>query len=104
MTDVIYSVENYAKTARKAVAEGIVLMKNDGEVLPLKAGAKIALFGRSQFCYYKSGTGSGGMVNTAYVNGIREALEGDDRFVLNRTLSDTYEEWLKDHPFDQGAG
>ena len=56
--------EIYAKIARKAAAEGAVLLKNEKEVLPLKKGEKLAVFGRIQFHYYKSGTGSGGMVNT----------------------------------------
>lgn len=104
MERIVYSVENYARTARKAVAEGIVLLRNEGEALPLQADTKIALFGRSQFCYYKSGIGSGGLVNTAYVTGIREAFEADSRFVLNQTLTNVYEAWLKDHPFDTGSG
>ena len=104
MSEKIYSVEAYAKTAREAIAEGCVLLKNEGAVLPLQAGSKIALFGRSQTCYFKSGTGSGGMVNTSYVTGIKEALERDSRFELNQELLLQYEEWLKDHPFDVGAG
>lgn len=99
-----YSTEQYAATARKAVAEGIVMLRNEGGLLPLPAGSRIALFGRSQFCYYKSGTGSGGLVNTAYVTGIREALEQDGRFVLNQELRKVYEEWLESHPFDTGKG
>lgn len=98
------SVEKYAETARRAVAEGIVLLKNEGNVLPLPEGSRLALFGRSQFCYYKSGTGSGGMVNTAYVTGIREALKGDGRYVLNEELEKRYETWLESHPFDLGNG
>lgn len=104
MSEKIYSVDAYAKTARAAVAEGCVLLRNEGAVLPLEAGTRIALFGRSQFCYFKSGTGSGGMVNTAYVTGIKEALESDTRFALNKDLTAQYEEWLKSHPFDVGAG
>ena len=49
----------YASLARQAAAEGIVLLKNDGNLLPLKNGTGVACFGRSQFNYYKSGTGSG---------------------------------------------
>lgn len=98
------SVEKYAETARRAVAEGIVMLKNEGNVLPLPEGSRLALFGRSQFCYYKSGTGSGGMVNTAYVTGIREALKGDGRYVLNEELEKCYEAWLESHPFDLGNG
>ncbi len=59
--------DRYASLARQAAAEGAVLLKNDGKVLPLREGEKLAVFGRTQFEYYKSGTGSGGMVNTKYV-------------------------------------
>lgn len=104
MGENLFSVEKYAAKARQAVAEGIVLLKNDNDILPLQAGSRIALFGRSQFCYYKSGTGSGGLVNTAYVTGIREALERDGRFELNAELKKSYEIWLESHPFDTGSG
>lgn len=104
MKEKLFAVEKYAAKAREAVAEGIVLLENRDHILPLPAGSRIALFGRSQFCYYKSGTGSGGMVNTAYVTGIREALEEDGRFVLNEELKKTYAGWLENHPFDTGAG
>lgn len=104
MSEKIFSMERYAKLARQAVADGIVMLRNEEKVLPLKKGTKLALFGRSQFNYYKSGTGSGGMVNTAYVVGIKEALEKDERFILNQRLEETYQEWLADHPFDMGNG
>lgn len=98
-----YDLTLYAETARRAVAEGIVMLRNENDVLPLPAGEKIALFGRGQFHYYKSGTGSGGMVNTSYVTGILEALEGSS-FILNEQLKSVYEKWLIDNPFDQGGG
>ncbi len=104
MGSVIFDTEKFAAVARRAVAEGIVLLKNDNNVLPLDEGSNIALFGRTQFNYYKSGTGSGGMVNTKYVTGVREALEADDRFTLNETLKSTYDLWIKDNPFDAGEG
>ena len=103
MSSKLFDIEKFAKVARRAVAEGVVLLENDG-VLPLQAGNKIALFGRSQFNYYKSGTGSGGMVNTKYVIGVREAFEADDRFVLDEQLKATYDEWIKENPFDAGVG
>ncbi len=104
MDNQIFSMEKYARAAREAVAEGIVMLQNRGEVLPLAKGSRIALFGRSQFCYYKSGTGSGGLVNTAYVTGIAEAFAKDERYTLHEGLKALYEEWLKDHPFDTGSG
>ena len=71
MENKVFDVKRYARTARAVAAEGIVMLRNEGRVLPLREGEKIALFGRGQFNYYKSGTGSGGMVNTSYVTGIR---------------------------------
>ncbi len=99
-----YTVENYAKKAREAAAEGVVLLKNDKAVLPLAKGERIALFGRSQFNYYKSGTGSGGLVNTSYVIGVKEALQERQEVILNEELDAIYQAWLKDHPFDHGQG
>ncbi|MBP5198856.1 MAG: glycoside hydrolase family 3 C-terminal domain-containing protein, partial [Lachnospiraceae bacterium] len=99
-----YNLKDYADLARQAAAEGVVLIKNADSVLPLKGNEKIALFGRTQFNYYKSGTGSGGLVNTRYVKGIYEAIKEDSDFQLNEDLRHTYEEWVKDHPFDKGIG
>lgn len=104
MADRIFSVEKYAAKAREAVAEGIVMLRNEGGVLPLAKGSRLALFGRSQFNYYKSGIGSGGMVNTSYVTGIAEALEQSGEFELNGYVKDCYQEWLKDHPLNVGLG
>lgn len=44
--------------SRRVAAEGSVLLKNDNNVLPLKKGAKIALFGRNQCDTYKGGGGA----------------------------------------------
>ena len=49
---------NNRAIARKAAAEGIVLMKNEG-ILPLQKGSKIALFGAGAGRTIKGGTGSG---------------------------------------------
>ena len=68
----------YAKKAREAVAEGCVLIKNEDSALPISKKAKVAVFGRIQFHYYKSGTGSGGMVNAPYVVSILDALREED--------------------------
>ena len=104
MADKVFSVEKYAAKAREAVAEGIVLLRNEDGALPLAKGSRIALFGRGQFNYYKSGTGSGGMVNTRYVTGIAEALEQSEDFELNSYVKGCYQEWLKDHPLNIGLG
>ena len=99
-----YSLEQYAQKAREAVAEGIVLLRNEGNVLPLEKGSRIALFGRSQCNYFKSGTGSGGLVNAAYVTGILEAFEQSEDYILDKDLKGCYQKWIETHPFDAGKG
>lgn len=93
----------YLETAADVVAEGIVMLKNDNNALPLDKKEEIALFGRIQFNYYKSGTGSGGMVNVSKVIGIPEGLV-ESGIKLNKELSDAYEKWLLENPFDIGEG
>ena len=46
------------KISKLVNSEGIVILKNKNNLLPLTS-QKINLFGRIQFNYYKSGTGSG---------------------------------------------
>ncbi len=104
MSKMILDSEGYVKTARQAIAEGQVLLKNDNQVLPLKEGTEVAVFGRIQFNYYKSGTGSGGMVNVNKVTGILDALQESDKVAVNETLLNVYKEWEKEHPFDEGIG
>ena len=100
----IFDWKEYANTARKTVAEGCVLLRNEGHALPVKNGERISVFGRNQFNYYKSGTGSGGMVNTPYVVSVLDALKAEEGISLNEELLHIYEEWLVDHPFDEGKG
>ena len=99
-----FDPKDYAAKARQTVAEGAVLLRNEKKTLPFSQGTKVAVFGRSQFNYYKSGTGSGGLVNTGPVPGIPEALEAGGNVVLDQELKAVYEAWLQDHPFDVGVG
>ena len=94
----------YAKAARQMVAEGCVLLKNDDKVLPLNKGERISIFGRIQSDYYKSGTGSGGMVNTPYVVSIPEGLKNSGSVIINEELEAVYDAWTRENPFDQGVG
>ena len=104
MAEKLFDLTKYAAAARQNAAEGIVLLKNDRNALPVPAGSTVALFGRSQYNYYKSGTGSGGMVNTRYVIGVKEALEADPRYTLEPGLKAVYDAWIQEHPFDPGKG
>lgn len=104
MENYTLNMEQYALLARSAVAEGCVLLKNQREALPLRHGESVALFGRGNFNYYKSGLGSGGLVNTSYVVSVLDALKETEKIKLNTELIGIYEDWIQMHPFDAGNG
>ena len=97
-------LERYAVLARQATAEGCVLLENEGQALPLREGERVAVFGRMAFRYYKSGLGSGGLVNTRYVVGILDALKDCKEIRLDEKLMGIYEDWIRENPFDEGQG
>lgn len=67
--------EAHAQLARRAGAEGMVLLKNNG-VLPLEGDEKVGLFGVASYDFIAGGTGSGN-VNKKYIRNIQEGLEGN---------------------------
>lgn len=101
--EIILDWNKYLDTAAKMVSEGIVMLKNDNNALPLDTDKEVAVFGRIQFHYYKSGTGSGGMVNVTKVVNILDVLI-DNGAKVNEKLLDTYRKWDKENPFDLGEG
>ncbi|MBR5056586.1 MAG: glycoside hydrolase family 3 C-terminal domain-containing protein, partial [Bacteroidales bacterium] len=80
----------HAALARRAAEEGVVLLKNAWNTLPLRdTHKKVALFGFGSYKTYKGGTGSGNVHSTGIVN-IAEALE-EAGFELQEDLAATYE-------------
>lgn len=102
MSKITLDWNEYIQKARQASAEGIVMLKNDG-ALPLANDSCTAVFGRIQTNYYKSGTGSGGLVNVSEVIGITDGLLRCGA-KLNRELIETYAKWEEKNPFDNGVG
>lgn len=88
--------------ARRAAAEGIVLLKNEKETLPIKPGDKIAMYGAGAICTIKGGTGSGdvneresvnlyqGMVNAGY-----SVTSGEWLNAYERSYQRAREQWKK---------
>lgn len=96
-------MKKYQKLARQAAADGCVLLENQNQALPLKENERIAVYGRIAFTYYKSGLGSGGLVNTGKVDGILDSLR-KEKLILDERLTEIYQSWIQDHPFDEGQG
>lgn len=104
MANYTLDMEKYKQLARQASAEGCVLLKNEKETLPIRDNQVVSVFGRIAFHYYKSGTGSGGLVNTSYVTGILDGLRTCENIRLNEEMIEIYESWISEHPFDKGKG
>ncbi len=104
MPELTLDWKKYIETAVVTAAEGIVMLENKNEALPLKSGTHVALFGRMQTHYYKSGTGSGGMVNVSHITDIREGLADSTAITLDRELMDIYDKWDAENPISADLG
>ena len=63
----------HIKLSRDAAREGMVLLKNADGILPLRRGAKVALFGKGTFDYVKGGGGSGD-VTVPFVHNLSDGM------------------------------
>ncbi|MGN0745808.1 MAG: glycoside hydrolase family 3 protein [Aristaeellaceae bacterium] len=84
--------EAHRALSRRAACEGMVLLKNEDDFLPLGGGQRIAMFGKAQADYVKGGGGSGD-VTCAYIRSILEGLEDKEaqgRVRLFAPLSEYY--------------
>ena len=93
----VTSCKEHIEFSRKAASEGMVLLKNENKTLPLKKGAKIAIFGKAQIDYVRGGGGSG-VVYSAYERNIYEGFkvkEDEGKVQIFHKLSAFYEENLE---------
>ncbi len=81
----------HRKTARRAAAEGIVLLKNEGGILPIPLEKKIALYGAGAGKTIKGGTGSGD-VNERYSVSIYQGLKEAGYTITTEDWLMAYEE------------
>lgn len=70
----VTSCPEHIDIARRAAAEGMVLLKNTGSALPLDKGKKVVLLGKASIEYIKGGGGSGD-VSCAYVRSLCDGLK-----------------------------
>ena len=72
--DYVTASEEHIALSRRAATEGMVLLKNNNNVLPLKQGERIAIFGQAALNYIKGGSGSGD-VYCRYVRNVFDAFD-----------------------------
>lgn len=81
-----------AELARTAATEGMVLLVNKDNSLPLQQGATVAVFGGGQINTVKGGTGSGDVSHAETVNfltGMEEKAD-EGKIVLYESLASRY--------------
>ncbi len=87
-------LETNAEIARKAAADGMVLLQNEADTLPLDSNLNVSLFGTPQVETMTGGRGSA-LVHSAYHLGIPEGLQNAG-FTLNEELYDKYETYVEE--------
>ena len=80
--------------AREAAAAGIVLLKNENNILPIAKGSKIALYGIGAANTFKGGTGSGD-VNERQSVSIFEGLKNAGYIITNEAQAKESVEFYK---------
>lgn len=81
--------------SKEAAKEGMVLLKNEKNVLPLGRGSRLALFGKAAFDYVKGGGGSGD-VTVSYARNLYEGFrELGDVISICEELADFYRDEVK---------
>ena len=93
----ITASQKHIQLSRKAATEGMVLLKNENNALPLAKGEKVALFGKATIEYIKGGGGSGD-VHCPHIRNIYEgfkAKEKEGKAAVYMPLVEFYKDYVE---------
>ena len=90
----VTSCKTHIALSKRAASEGIVLLKNEGDLLPLMENSKVAVFGKAHIDYVICGGGSG-EIFTEYSRNIYEGLKMNGIEVFEK-LSLYYAAYVED--------
>lgn len=83
-----------AQASRKIAEEGIILLENEGNSLPIATTQKIALFGITSYDFIAGGTGSGD-VHRPYVVDLKQGL-AQSGYNLDQNVDAFYKAYMAD--------
>ncbi len=89
------NLTEHASLVRSAAAEGMILLKNEGQALPLSNKSKLAVYGNTSYNFIAGGTGSGD-VNEAYTISLVQGLQNSG-FSLDSELLNAYSTHLDNY-------
>lgn len=75
--------------SKEAAKEGMVLLKNNENCLPLTKGKRVALFGKGTFDYVKGGGGSGD-VTVSYIRNLYEGFKELGNYPICEEVAEYY--------------
>ncbi|MEG1835120.1 MAG: glycoside hydrolase family 3 C-terminal domain-containing protein [Oscillospiraceae bacterium] len=101
-SEITNSTEKMSKLCREIGAEGMVMLKNDNNILPISADRIVSVFGRVQKDYFYVGYGSGGDVNAPYKVSLIDGLRSNKNISVNENLAAIYEKWIAANPVNDG--
>lgn len=91
----ITACKKHIELSKEAAKEGMVLLKNEKNILPLAKGSRVALFGKASFDYVRGGGGSG-EVTVSYARNLYEGFGLlKDRVSIFEELSEFYRDNVK---------
>ena len=84
----------HAAVTRQSALEGMVLLENKDNTLPIRGTGKVALFGCTSYAFIPGGTGSGN-VNRAYTVSLLDGLKNAG-FTVDESKKDVYLKHIAD--------
>ena len=92
----------HLELSRKAAAEGMVLLKNEGNLLPLPSHSRVALLGKGIFDYVKGGGGSGDVTVSHVLNLYDGCKHYKEEISIYEPLCDYYRSYVR-RQYERGA-